>query len=242
MELVQQAEAAVAPPDLTAKQSLRSVKSAIMTALMIGSVGAIAAPLVAVVWAVLVRGAAVAFHAFPDFFVKDIPNIARRQGGGMGPAVLGTLMVPGAATCIAVPLGELGAVYLHEYGGKNHFSRLGRFMSTVMSGGPAIVMGLFIYLVWTLHFGYSAFGGALALACLMLPVVLGATEQLLRLVPTHLREASYALGTSKSRTIVTVGRPAARPGSVAGSLLAVARAAGETAPLLVASSNRCGLY
>jgi phosphate transport system permease protein len=234
MELAQQTEATSTPPDLTAKQSWRSVKSAMMTSLMIASVVAIVAPLVAVVWAVVVRGASVAFHQFPDFFVKEIPNIARRPGGGMGPAILGTLLVTGAATCIAVPLGVLGAVYLHEYGGKNHFSRLVRFMSTVMSGVPSIVMGLFIYLVWTLHFGYSAFGGSLALACLMLPVVIGSTEQMLRLVPNHLREASYALGTSKSRTIATVVLPAALPGIVSGSLLAVARAAGETAPLLFA--------
>ncbi len=200
MEAVQQAEGVIAgPPDLTAKQSWRAMKSVIMTSLMVASVVAVALPLIAVVWAVLSRGAAVAFHDFPDFFTKEIPNVARRPGGGMGPAILGTLMVTGAATLIAVPLGVLGAVYLHEYGGKNHFSRLVRFMSTVMSGVPSIVMGLFIYIVWTLHFGYSAFGGSVALACLMLPVVIGATEQMLRLVPHHLREASYALGTTKSR-------------------------------------------
>jgi len=234
MQLAQQEQAAVAPPDLSAKQSWRSVKSLIMTGLMVASVAAVALPLVAVVSAVLRRGLAVVAHDFPGFFVNEIPNIARRPGGGMGPAVLGTLMVTGAATLIAVPLGVLGAVYLHEYGVKNHFSRLVRFMSTVMSGVPSIVMGLFIYIVWTLHFGYSAFGGSLALACLMLPVVIGSTEQMLKLVPHHLREASYALGSSKSRTILTVVLPAALPGIVSGSLLAVARAAGETAPLLFA--------
>jgi phosphate transport system permease protein len=228
------AEAAVAPPDLSAKRSWRATKSATMTWLMVASVAAVALPLVAVTWAVLSRGLAVAFKGFPDFFVKEIPTIARRPGPGMGPAILGTLLVTGAATLIAVPLGVLGAVYLHEYGLKNKFSRLVRFMSTVMSGVPSIVMGLFIYLVWTLHFGYSAFGGSLALACLMLPVVIGSTEQMLKLVPHHLREASYALGTTKSRTIVTVVLPAALPGIVSGSLLAVARAAGETAPLLFA--------
>lgn len=205
-----------------------------MTCFMVASVVAVALPLVAVVWAVLVRGLKVAFAGFPDFFIKEIPTIARRAGPGMGPAILGTLLVTGAATLIAVPLGVLGAVYLHEYGLKNHFSRLVRFMSTVMSGVPSIVMGLFIYVVWTLHFGYSAFGGSLALACLMLPVVIGSTEQMLKLVPNHLREASYALGISKSRTILTVVLPAALPGIVSGSLLAVARAAGETAPLLFA--------
>jgi phosphate transport system permease protein len=104
----------------------------------------------------------------------------------------------------------------------------------VMTGVPSIVMGLFIYVVWTMSFGYSAFGGALALACLMLPVVIDSTEQMLMLVPPHLREAAYALGTTKSRTIVTVVLPAALPGILSGSLLAVARAAGETAPLLFA--------
>lgn len=232
MELAQ--EASSAPPDLRAKRSWRSAKSRTMTCFMVASVVAVALPLVAVVWAVLVRGLKVAFAGFPDFFIKEIPTIARRAGPGMGPAILGTLLVTGAATLIAVPLGVLGAVYLHEYGLKNHFSRLVRFMSTVMSGVPSIVMGLFIYVVWTLHFGYSAFGGSLALACLMLPVVIGSTEQMLKLVPNHLREASYALGISKSRTILTVVLPAALPGIVSGSLLAVARAAGETAPLLFA--------
>jgi phosphate transport system permease protein len=232
--VIELAEVASAPPDLSAKRSWRSAKSAIMTGLMVGSVLAIALPLIAVVWAVLGRGFAVAFRSFPDFFVKEIPTVARRAGPGIGPAILGTLLVTGAATLIAVPLGVLGAVYLHEYGIKSRFSRLVRFMATVMSGVPSIVMGLFVYVLWTLHFGYSAFGGSLALACLMLPVVIGSTEQMLRLVPHHLREASYALGTSKSRTILTVVLPAALPGIVSGSLLAVARAAGETAPLLFA--------
>jgi phosphate transport system permease protein len=103
-----------------------------------------------------------------------------------------------------------------------------------MTGVPSIVMGLFVYVVWTMRFGYSAFGGSLGLACLMLPVVIGATETMLRLVPRQLREASLALGATKARTIVTVVLPAAAPGIVSGALLAVARAAGETAPLLFA--------
>ena len=225
----------VAPPDLSAKRSWRSVKSAIMTGLMIASVVAVALPLVAVVWAIFSRGLAVAFRGFPHFFVDEIPVIARKAGPGMGPAILGTVLATGAATLIAVPLGVAGAVYLHEYGVKNRFSRLVRFMSNVMTGVPSIVMGLFIYVTWTLRFGYSAFGGSLALACLMLPVVIGSTEQMLKLVPNHLREASYAVGTSKSRTILTVVLPAAMPGIISGSLLAVARAAGETAPLLFAT-------
>jgi phosphate transport system permease protein len=226
--------AIVTPADLSAKRSWRSAKSAIMTALMIAAVLIVALPLVAVVSAVFSRGLRVVLAGFPDFFIKEIPVIGRRPGPGMGPAILGTLLATGAATLIAVPLGVLGAVYLHEYGGGRRFARLVRFMANVMTGVPSIVMGLFVYVTWTLQFGYSAFGAALALACLMLPVVIGAGEQMLRLVPNHLREAAYAVGASKSRTILTVVLPAALPGIVSGSLLAVARAAGETAPLLFA--------
>jgi phosphate transport system permease protein len=107
-------------------------------------------------------------------------------------------------------------------------------MAMVMTGVPSIVMGLFVYITWTIRFGYSAVGGALALAFLMLPIVIGSTEQMLRLVPNALREAAFALGATKSRAIATVVLPAALPGIVSGALLAIARAAGETAPLLFA--------
>lgn len=223
-----------AAPDLRSRRSWRGTKNAIMTGLMGGAVVLVAIPLVAVLWSLASRGAGVAFAHFPAFFTETIPVVSRRPGPGMGPAILGTVLSTGGATLIAVPLGILGAVYLHEYGGTSTFSRLVRFMSTVMTGVPSVVMGLFVYLSWTLSFGYSAFGGALALACLMLPVVIGSTEQMLRLVPPQLREAAYALGTTKSRTILTVVLPAALPGIVSGSLLAIARAAGETAPLLFA--------
>jgi phosphate transport system permease protein len=220
--------------DLRAKPSWRTAKNTLMLCLMGASLVVVAIPLIAVLWAVIERGAVVAFRGFPDFFTASIPVVSRRPGPGMGPAILGTLLVTGGATLISVPLGILGAVYLHEYGGTSKFARLVRFMSTVMTGVPSVVMGLFVYLIWTLKFGYSAFGGALALACLMLPVVIGSTEQMLKLVPEQLREAAYALGTTKSRTILTVVLPAALPGIVSGSLLAIARAAGETAPLLFA--------
>jgi phosphate transport system permease protein len=220
--------------DLRARPSWRTAKNQGMLGLMGAAVVIVAIPLVAVLWSVIERGAAIAFGQFPDFFTATIPLVSRAPGPGMGPAILGTLLVTGGATLIAVPIGILGAVYLHEYGGNNQLSRLVRFMATVMTGVPSVVMGLFVYLIWTLTFGYSAFGGALALACLMLPVVIGATEQMLKLVPSQLREAAYALGTTKSRTILTVVLPAALPGIVSGALLAIARAAGETAPLLFA--------
>ena len=220
--------------DLRPRTSWRSVKSHVMTGLMIAALVAICIPLVLVLYSVIARGAGTAFKGFPEFFTKTIPLVSRRAGPGMGPAIVGTLIVTGAATLIAVPLGVLGAVYLHEYGQNGKLARLVRFMAMVMTGVPSIVMGLFVYVIWTMRLGYSAFGGALALACLMLPIVIGSTEQMLKLVPSHLREAAYALGASKSRTILTVVLPAAAPGIVSGALLAVARAAGETAPLLFA--------
>lgn len=220
--------------DLRPRRSWRTVKSWLMSVAMFGAFVLISLPLLAILYALFSKGAAIAFKSFPDFFTKEIPIVSRRHGPGMGPAILGTLLVTGTATLIAVPLGILGAVYLHEYGVKSKFARVVRFMAMVMTGVPSIVMGLFVYVVWTMQFGYSAFGGALGLACLMLPVVIGSTETMLQLVPNQMREASYALGATKARTIITVVLPAAAPGIVSGSLLAVARAAGETAPLLFA--------
>ena len=133
---------------------------------------------------------------------------------------------------IAVPLGVLGAIYLNEYGGRNWLAKLIGFMADVMTGVPSIVMGLFIFSIWVLHFGFSGLAGAFALACLMLPIVIRSTYEMLRLVPDALREGSYALGATKARVTVTVVLPAAIGGIVSGALLAVARAAGETAPLL----------
>jgi len=123
-------------------------------------------------------------------------------------------------------------VYLNEYGGNRPLARTLSFFSDVMTGVPSIVMGLFIFTIWVLHFGYSGLAGSLALACLMLPIVIRSSYEMLRLVPNHLREASYALGATKARVTLTVVLPSAIGGIVSGCLLAIARAAGETAPLV----------
>ena len=188
-----------------------------------------AIPLVAIVFYVLKKGGGVIDM---EFLTEDIPIVTRSIGPGMGPAIVGTLIITGVATAMAVPLGILAAVYLNEYGKNNRLAQIIRTMSDVMTGVPSIVMGLFIYTIWVINFGYSGFAGSLALACLMLPVVIRSTEEILRLVPAGLREASLALGASRARTILTVVLPAAIPGITSGALLAVARAAGETAPLL----------
>jgi len=217
-------------PDLREPKGWRRTKNRTMTALMVLSFILVIIPLAFVLITVIGKGASAISWSF---LTSDIPPQTSPVGvGGIGPAIVGTLEITAVATVMAVPLGILGAVYLNEYGGRNPLSAFIGFMADVMTGVPSIIMGLFIFTVWTLHFGLSGFGGALALACLMLPIVIRSSYEILRLVPNSLREGSYALGASKARVTVTVVLPAAIGGIVSGSLLAIARAAGETAPLL----------
>jgi phosphate transport system permease protein len=196
---------------------------------MVGSLVVAVVPLALVVGYVTVKGIGL---IDPGWFTERISVRSRIAGGGMAPAIVGTLVITGLATLMAVPLGILGAIHLNEYGGTGRIARLIRFVSDVMTGVPSVVMGLFVFTVWTVNFGLSAFGGALALACLMLPIVIRSSEEMLRLVPDELRHASYALGDRKWHTIVKVVLPSAAGGLTSGAMLAVARAAGETAPLL----------
>jgi len=222
------ATAPTPPLDLKDRQTWRRTKSHIAIGLMALALVLVGLPLVLVLYTVVSRGLDVISW---DFLTGDIgPQIAKH--GGIGPAIVGTLLITGVATLMAVPLGILGAIYLNEYGRKGALAQVIRFMSYVMTGVPSIVMGLFIFTIWVLRFGFSTFAGALGLACLMLPVVIRSTEEMLLLVPDNLREASYALGASKARVTIGVVLPAALSGIVSGCLLAVARAAGETAPLL----------
>jgi phosphate transport system permease protein len=217
--------------DLRPRRSGRSVRNALATIAMGLCIVIVAIPLGFVLFKVIQEGASVISL---DFLTKPIPP-ARRPGPGMGPAVVGTIVITTTAALMAIPLGVLGAVYLNEYGKKGPLATLLRFLADVMTGVPSIVMGLFIYAIWVVRFGVNGttgFAGSLALACLMLPIIIRSTEEMLKLVPQHLREASFALGSSRARTVLTVVLPAAFPGIVSGVLLAVARGAGETAPLL----------
>ncbi len=187
-------------------------------------------PLVAVIGYVINRGGQVVDL---KFLTKNIPITDRTIGPGMKPAIIGTLVITLAATLISVPLGVLGALYLNEYGNNRRLSRVVRFFSEVMTGVPSIVMGLFVYTFVVLRTKeLNGLAGALALACLMLPVIIRSSEEMLKLVPLDQREASLALGARKTTTIFRVVLPAAAPGMLSGVLLAIARAAGETAPLL----------
>ena len=208
---------------------VRRVRSVVATTAIVLAFVVALVPLVALVWYVTKQGLKVFSWAF---LTEDLPFSTRSVGGGMGPAVVGTIVITLGATAMAVPLGVLGGIYLNEYG-RGRFAGLVRFLAEILTGVPSIVMGLFVYTFWVLRTKeQTGLAGALALACLMLPVVIRTSEEMLKLVPHELREGSLALGSRKSRTIRTVVLPHAAPGIVSGSLLAVARAAGETAPLL----------
>jgi phosphate transport system permease protein len=217
--------------DLREPKGWRRTSNRIMTVLMVLSFVLVIIPLGFVLFTVIAKGASVISWQFITGSPIP-PNVLPANIGGLWPAVLGTLEITGLATVLAVPLGILGAIYLNEYGGRNWLAGLIGFMSDVMTGVPSIIMGLFIFSIWVLHFGFSGLAGAFALGCLMLPIVIRSTYEMLRLVPNSLREGSYALGATKARVTLTVVLPSAIGGIVSGALLAVARAAGETAPLL----------
>jgi phosphate transport system permease protein len=154
--------------------------------------------------------------------------------GGVYHAIYGTVIQAGIAALLSIPLGVMAAIYLVEYG-RGTFAKVTTFMVDILAGVPSIVAALFVFALWiaTLGFPQSAFAVSLALVLLMLPVVVRNTEEMLKLVPDELREASYALGIPKWKTIARVVVPTALPGMISGLLLALARVMGETAPVLV---------
>ena len=217
--------------DLREPAGWRRNKNRIATWLMVLSFILVIIPLGFVLVTVIAKGASAISWSFLTSGPIP-PTVAPPGTGGLGPAVLGTIEITALATVLAVPLGVLGAIYLSEYGGRNWLAAFIGFMADVMTGVPSVIMGLFIFSIWVLHFGFSGLAGAFALGCLMLPIVIRSSYEMLRLVPNSLREGSYALGATKSRVTMTVVLPSALGGIVSGVLLAVARAAGETAPLL----------
>ncbi|MGW1076189.1 phosphate ABC transporter permease PstA [Streptomyces sp. NPDC002537] len=189
-------------------------------------------PLVSLVWETVRRGAKVLDGSFLSHSMSGVLTI--QPGGGVYHAIIGTLEQVGIATAIAAPVGLLTAIYLVEYG-RGRLAKVVTFFVDVMTGVPSIVAGLFVLSFWILmlDFGYSGFAGSMALAILMMPVVVRSTEEMLKLVPNELREASLALGVPKWRTILKVVLPTAIGGIATGVMLAVARIAGETAPIVL---------
>jgi phosphate transport system permease protein len=190
-------------------------------------------PLVWILWTVISRGAALLGD--PHWWTNSQRGItARRVGGGAYHAIIGTLLMALVTAVISVPVAIGTAVYLVEYG-RGKFAKAVSFMVDVLTGVPSIVAALFIYALWVTTFGYQrvSFAVSLALVLLMNPVVVRSTEEMLRLVPRDIREASYALGVPRWKTVMRVVLPTAFSGIMTGIFLGLARVMGETAPLLI---------
>ncbi|ATE57658.1 MULTISPECIES: phosphate ABC transporter permease PstA [Actinosynnema] len=222
------------PPTFQSISGVRKFKNGMATALVWLAFGVAIIPLVWVLYTVIQRGFPIVLNA--DWWQKSLSGLlSRQQGGGVYHAIYGTLVQGLVCALISVPVGMFVGVYLVEYGGRSRLAKATTFMVDILTGVPSIVAALFIYSLWitTFGFGRSAFAVSLALVLLMVPVIVRTTEEMLKIVPDELREASYALGIPKWKTIVKIVLPTALSGILTGIMLALARVMGETAPVLV---------
>ncbi len=211
----------------------RGATDRLMTGLVWAACVVAVVPLVSLLWTVVDRGLP---RISSTFLTYSMYRTSLDQEVGIYHALIGTLLITLFAALISVPIGIMAAIYLIEYGKGSRLARWITFLVDVMTGIPSIVAGLFAFALFILLFGPSTrlgIGGSVALSLLMIPIVVRSTEEMLRLVPNELREASYALGVPKWRTIVKVVLPTALGGIVTGVTLAIARVVGETAPLLL---------
>jgi phosphate transport system permease protein len=220
-------------PALSGVSAGRKVKDRVVQVLVYVAFLLALIPLISVLWTVISKG----LKRFdPEFFTHSMNGIgANDAGGGAYHAIIGTVEQVLLASVIAIPIGVLTAVYLVEYGRDSRLAKVVSFFVDVMTGLPSIVAGLFVLAFWLLllGFSFSGFAGAMALSILMMPTVVRAAEEMLKLVPNDLREASFALGVPRWRTICFVVLPTAFTGIITGIMLAIARVMGETAPLLL---------
>jgi phosphate transport system permease protein len=220
-------------PPSEGKSRGREVKNAIAAVLMWVCFLIALIPLIWIIWTVISKGGNLLLDS--HWWTNSQRGVtSRRVGGGAYHAIIGTLLQAVVCAIIAVPIAVFTAIYLVEYG-RGRFARVVSFMVDILTGVPSIVAALFIYAVWVSVLGLDRVGFAvsLALVLLMIPVVVRSTEEMLKLVPNELREASYALGVPKWKTIVRIVLPTAFSGIITGVLLGLARVMGETAPLLV---------
>ncbi|CAM5691270.1 phosphate ABC transporter permease PstA [Mycolicibacterium aubagnense] len=211
----------------------RRIKNALATTLVVTAFGIAMVPLAWVLFVVIERGWRAIISS--TWWTRSLQGVLPEEfAGGVYHALYGTVVQASIAAVLAIPLGVMAAIFLVEYGG-GRLARTATFMVDVLAGVPSIVAALFIFSLWitTLGFTQSAFAVSLALVLLMLPVVVRSTEEMLKLVPNDLREASYALGIPKWKTIARIVVPTALPGIITGVLLSIARIIGETAPVLV---------
>jgi phosphate transport system permease protein len=221
-------------PEISAR---RRRTDRVMRGVLLAGTGLALVPLVLVVYYLLYKGLG---SWSGNFFTTDPNGNFFGNHGGIRSAIFGTLEIVGLATLISVPVGIGIALYLTEYGKESRFAHLVRYFIDVMTGVPSIVFGLFIYIVLVISHvggGFTAWKGALAVSLLMLPIVARSSEVVLLLVPNGLREAALALGAPRWRVVTRVVLPTSLSGLITGSLLAVARGMGETAPLLFTVSS-----
>lgn len=216
--------------------SPRSLLGLIMTSISAACLALTVIPLVFVIGYVLYQGLS---RVFTPGILTQLPAPPGLSGGGLGNAILGTITVVSLATLIAVPIGVLAAVYLSEFSGGSQIARGVRFAVNVLSGVPSIIAGIFAFGLFVAPligsrglFGFSAIAGAIALAVLMLPTIIRTTDEALQIVPQDIRWAAFGIGAYDYQTVLKVVLPAAIPAILTGVTLAVARAAGETAPLI----------
>ena len=211
----------------------RKILSSLFVAFCAFSVLIALIPLAFILFFVVTQGV----HAINLDFFTQMPKPVGEPGGGMANAIVGTLMVSGLAALMAVPIGVVSGIYMSEYAG-TRFASLVRFAADTLNGVPSIVIGVFAYAVAVLPFKqFSALAGGFALGVMMIPIIARTTEELLLLVPGSMREGALALGATRARAVFSVIVPAALPGIITGVVLALARIAGETAPLLFTSFN-----
>lgn len=223
----------------TIVEGTRKATDRLATNLVVGAFILALIPLVSVTFGTLAQGLA---RFDLRFFTYSMRNVVA-EGGGAVHALYGTLYVTGFAALISIPIGLLTAIYLAEYG-RGALARAITFFVDVMTGVPSVVAGLFAYALMAILFGpgtIMGFSGSIALSILMIPVIVRSVEELLRLVPNELREASYALGVPQWRTILNVVLPTAVSGIVSGIILSIARIIGETAPLMIAAGFTASL-
>ncbi len=217
------------------RDTRRRMLSGMMTGLAVTSVLVALVPLAFVLFFVVSQGV----QALSLDFFTQTPRPVGEGGGGMGNAIVGTLILIGIGALIAIPIGIMSGVFVAEYP-QNRLAPIVRFAADTLNGVPSIVIGVFVYAIAVMPFRqFSALAGGISLGVMMIPIITRTTEELLRLVPQSLREGALALGATRGRAVMTVVLPAALPGIITGIMLALARIAGETAPLLfTAFGNR----
>jgi len=210
----------------------RAIKNNVLTVLTWIAAILASVPLLSVIYMLLMRGGSRLFGADFVEVLTALPPAGFEMGGGIGPAIVGTLIMVAIAALISVPFGILAAIYLAMLGPTSKVATTSRFLAKVLTGFPPILAGVFVYAVLVISFGYSALAGGVALAVLMLPTVVLAAEEAIKQVPQRMKDAAYGMGCTRTQVIWKVVLPTGLPGILTGVMLAIAGAAGESAPLL----------